>query len=30
KLISEKILEHNSTVSLGQLEMTLRKIPWAL
>jgi len=29
-LIAELILEHGSTVSLGQIEMTLREIPWAL
>jgi len=30
KLISELNLEHSSTVSLGQIEMTFRNIPWAL
>jgi pSer/pThr/pTyr-binding forkhead associated (FHA) protein len=30
RLISELVLEHSGTVSLGQIEMTFRKIPWAL
>ena len=30
KLITELKLKHNSTVSLGQIEMTFRNIPWAL
>jgi len=30
KLITELILEHGSTISLGQIEMAFRNIPWAL
>jgi hypothetical protein len=29
-LVSETILEHGSTISLGQIEMTFRNIPWVL
>jgi len=29
-LISELKLEHNTTVSLGQIKMTFRKVPWVL
>ena len=29
-LITELILEHGSTISLGQIEMAFRNIPWAL
>jgi len=29
-LVTELTLEHGSTVSLGQIEMTYRNIPWAL
>jgi len=30
KLVTELILEHSSTVSFGQIEMSFRNIPWAL